>query len=101
MSEEYGRYIPKYLDAQPQFLWWEADEAMILAAGVVAGIMLEKMLIFIPLGVIIQKIYSSLRNAKQEGYMKHIIYKIGLLNPSSNKIKKLKIPFFYIKFYVR
>jgi type IV conjugative transfer system protein TraL len=40
-------YIPKALDAQERFLWWEMDQAviaiMLISMGVIAGSMLTGM----------------------------------------------------------
>lgn len=37
-----SQYIPKFLGSQPQFLWWELDEAMILISFLVAGRLIDK-----------------------------------------------------------
>lgn len=95
------RYIPKYLNAQPQFLWWEADEAMIGLSAIILGRVIDKMLIFLVIGFILVKIYSKLKNAKQEGFMIHTLYSLGLVQFKSNGIKKNKIPHYYIKYYVK
>lgn len=95
-----GRYIPKYLGAQPQFLWWELDEAMILLVFLVAGRLLDKMLIMLIIGVISQKLYSKLKNAKQQGFLQHKLYALGLTKFKSNLTKKNKIPFYYVKLFV-
>lgn len=96
-----SHYIPKFLGSQPQFLWWELDEAMILISFLVAGRLIDKTLIFLTVGVIIKVIYSKLKNSKQQGYLLHKLYALGLMKPKSNTVKKNKIPFFYIKLYVK
>ena len=95
------RYIPKYLDAQPQFLWWEMDEGIILFSPLIVGIMIEQIIMMIVIGIVAQKIYSTLKNAKQQGYMNHLLYALGLYNPKSNRKKKNKIPYYYNKYYVQ
>ncbi len=96
-----ARYIPKYLDAQPQFLWFELDEAMILLMGLVTGRMLDQMIVFIVISFAIQKVYSRLKNAKQTGFVQHTLYALGLVKFKSNLGKFKKIPDYYIKFYVK
>lgn len=96
-----ARYIPKYLDAQPQFLWFELDEAMILLTGLVAGRMLDQMIFFIALSLIVQRVYTRLKNAKQTGFLQHTLYALGLVKFKSNLGKFKKIPDYYIKFYVK
>lgn len=101
MNEQKYHYIPKYLDAQPQFLWWEADEGLIIASFILTGRMIDNVIIFTFLGFFLQRLYSKLKNARQEGYLNHVLYALGLYQPKSNKIKKNKIPFYYIKKYVQ
>ena len=94
-------YIPKYLNAKTQFLWWEIDEAAIIFASFIVGRMLDKLIIFGLLGFILLRIYSKLKNAKQEGYLIHVLYALGLVQFKSNGIIKNKIPHFYIKYFVK
>lgn len=101
MEDGGGRYIPKFLDAQPQFLWFELDEAMILLAGLVSGTMFDNRIICITLSIIVKKIYTALKTSKQQGYLYHKLYSLGLLNMKSNSVKKNKIPYFYNKFFVK
>lgn len=101
MEEGQGRYIPKFLDAQPQFLWWEFDEAMILLAGLMSGIMLDNRIIFFSISIIVQRVYTKLKEAKQPGYLYHKLYSLGLTTMKSNSMKKNKIPDFYNKYFVK
>jgi len=96
-----ARYIPKYLDAQPQFLWFEFDEAMILLIGLMTGRMLDQMILFIAISLIIQRVYTKLKNAKQTGFLQHTLYALGLVKFKSNIGKFKKIPDYYIKYYVK
>jgi hypothetical protein len=86
-------YIPKFLNAQPQFLWWDADETMILAFGLLLGISIEQRLICIVSALIIQKLYSKSKEHSQIGYLRHKLYALGL-------IKNRKVPPYYIKLYI-
>lgn len=95
------RYIPKYLNAKPQFLWWEIDEAAIIFSSLIIGRILDKLLIFLIIGFVLLKIYTKLKNSKQEGFIIHTLYALGLVQFKSNGIKKNKIPHYYIKYYVK
>lgn len=99
------RYIPKFLDSQPQFLWWEADEFMILIAALILGQILGKIIICMVVAIIIQKLYSKLKNDKQQGFVSHTLYGWGLKNWMTNVEyhgkKATKVSYFYIKNYIR
>jgi type IV conjugative transfer system protein TraL len=87
-------YIPKYLSSQPQFLWWDADEALILVLGLLIGVTFDQRLICISVALIIQKIYAKTKEHSQIGYLHHKLYSLGLL-------KNGKIPPYYIKLFIK
>jgi type IV conjugative transfer system protein TraL len=87
-------YIPKYLNAQPQFLWWDADEVMILLAGLIIGTTFDQRIIFIGIALIIQKIYAKSKDHKQVGFGSHWLYAMGLKKFS-------KVPPYYVKLYLK
>lgn len=101
MDSGKGRYIPKFLDAQPQFLWWEIDEFLILVFSLVIGMFFDEKVIMFSLGILIQKTYSKLKTGKQQGFLYHKLYSWGLLRLKSNLIKKGKIPFYYNKYFIK
>lgn len=79
-------YIPRYLHAQPQLLWWELDEVIVLSVFVSIGFITGKTLIFAVIGFAMMKFYASLKYSKQDGYLKHFFYRLGLYNPPGKKI---------------
>jgi type IV conjugative transfer system protein TraL len=87
-------YIPKYLSSQPQFLWWDADEALILVLGLLIGVAFDQRLICIGTALIIQKVYAKTKEHSQIGFLHHKLYAIGLK-------KFRKIPPYYIKLFIR
>ncbi|MDR0453807.1 MAG: type IV conjugative transfer system protein TraL [Deferribacteraceae bacterium] len=87
-------YIPKFLNAQPQFLWWDADEFIILIGGTLIGIIFDMRIICILSAFIAQKIYAKSKDHKQVGFLYHKLYSLGLL-------KSPKVPPAYIKLYIK
>jgi conjugal transfer pilus assembly protein TraL len=67
-------YIPKSLDAQERFLWWEMDQAIIalllIGMGVVAGAMLAG----IGLGSLAAWQYGRLKAGKHPKFAVHALY---------------------------
>lgn len=72
-DDELG-YIPKSLDAQERFLWWEMDQAIIvillIGMGVIAGSMLLGML----LGSGAAWQYGRLKSGKHPKFAVHALY---------------------------
>lgn len=95
------RYIPKYLDAQPQFLWWEIDEAFILFGSLIIGRMLDRLILFLIIGFVFLKLYNKLKSSKQDGFMIHFFYRLGLVKFKSNTNKSNKLPHYYIKYFIK
>lgn len=73
-----GHYIPKYLNALPQVLWWEADEAAILGIFTAVGVAMNLTLPLACAGFVIMKLYAKTKNKRQEGLLFHWLYKKGL-----------------------
>ena len=89
--EEKGHYLPKYLNALPQVLWWEFDELMFLIVFTGIGIMANAQFTGAAIGFLAMKAYSSLKKKKQPGFLKHYLYKLGLYGV------KGKYPEYWIK----
>ena len=87
--------LPRYLQAQPQLLNWELDELMFFIPFVGVGIMVNQMPLFSLVGYLVMKFYIRLKNSKQDGYVAHFFYKLGLYN------LKGKVPEYWIKELVR
>lgn len=85
------RYIPKYLNAQPQILWWDLSEfivfLLILSVGVLGNFPFTSAFI----GVIALRIMSKMGGKKEAGYYRHLAYAKGLYGV------KGRVPEFWIK----
>ncbi|HID05222.1 MAG TPA: type IV conjugative transfer system protein TraL [Aigarchaeota archaeon] len=89
-------YVPKYLHAKPQLLSWELDEIMIWLPFIGAGVVSGQAPLFALIGYLIMRFYIRLKNNRQDGYLAHFFYKLGLYNPD-----KKKFPEYWIKELVR
>jgi len=84
------KYIPKYLNAQIQFLWWELDEMIVLIIFMTLGIITNHTYVGVLIGFVIMQLYTKIKTAKQPGYFKHLLYKYGLWG---NKV----VPEYWVK----
>lgn len=75
---EQGHYIPKYLNAMPQFLWWEVDEVAFLFIFTGLGVLVNNPIIGALIGYILMKIYVKAKARRQKGYLWHKLYALGL-----------------------
>lgn len=82
--------IPRRVDEPPHILLWSADEMAPLMLGLIIGMLIEKALICTLAGLVVTKLYSRFRDNHQDGYLLHLIYKIGLLH---TKAKTMANPF--------
>ncbi len=89
--EQYRKYIPKYLNAEPQILWWDLSEFMVFLVILSIGILGDFPFIAACIGVLILKFIGKLFNKKEPGYAKHFAYSKGLYGI------KGKVPEFWIK----
>lgn len=89
-----NRYIPKYLNAQIQLLWWEMDEILVMMVFISLGLMSNHAFIGAGVGWLAMNTYSKFNAKKQPGFVKHISYKFGLWG-------KKKIPEYWVKELVR
>lgn len=85
------RYVPKYLNAQIQLLWWELDEIIVGMIFVSLGIITNHTYIGAIAGLTAMGYYTKLRNQKQPGFFKHVMYKYGFWG------KKGIVPEYWIK----
>lgn len=88
------RYIPQYLNAQIQLLWWELDEIVVLLSFVSLGIISGHQYMGAGVGFLVMNFYTKLTTKKQPGFFKHVMYKYGLWG-------KKNIPEYWIKEFVR
>ena len=85
------KYIPKYLNAEPQILWWDTSEFVILLMFVGFGVIADMPYSMGFVGVIALKVVTKMKNNKTAGFMKHYAYRFGLYG------MKEKVPEFWIK----
>lgn len=86
--------IPRYIDDQPQLLFWEVDEVAILSACVALGILFNLLpaLVALGLGVIIT--FRRFKHHHMNGVLHHMCYWWGLLNLNSKFKNGLEREFF-------
>lgn len=67
-------YIPKSLDAQERFLWWEMDQAIAALLLIGVGVSSGQMLLGIAMGVLVAWQYGRLKSGKHPKFAVHAIY---------------------------
>lgn len=70
--------IPRYLDTQQQFFWWEFDEFVVAAGLFGVGIILKQLLVALLLIVLTSKAIKRFKSNNLEGAVQHIVYASGL-----------------------
>ena len=85
------KYIPKYLNAEPQILWWDLSEFLILLSFVSIGVLADMQFTGLVIGIIALKIVGKLQNNHPAGFIKHYFYSKGLWGMDG------KVPEFWIK----
>ena len=72
-SDETG-YIPKSLDAQERFLWWEMDQAIIAIMLIGMGVISGAMLIGLAAGAVAAWQYGRLKAGRHPKFAVHAMY---------------------------
>jgi len=85
------QYIPKYLNAEPQILWWDLSDFLILMVFLAIGILADQQLYGFLTGVVALKVIGVLQTEKPLGFLKHYFYSIGLWG------MKGRVPEYWIK----
>lgn len=67
-------YIPKYLDAPERYLFWRMDEAMILVAPLVVGLMAGQFLLGLIIGPLLLVGLKKLEGKHGEKVLHHVFY---------------------------
>jgi conjugal transfer pilus assembly protein TraL len=70
--------IPRYIDTQPQILWWELDEVILLVLSLFAGILTRQLTYFLLGGFVATYFVSKLKSGKSKGYVFHWFYWLGI-----------------------
>ena len=72
------KYIPKYMNAEMQILWWDLSEFLILLVIIAFGVIAEMQFIATAIGVGVLKVITKMKNHKQAGFVGHYAYSKGL-----------------------
>jgi conjugal transfer pilus assembly protein TraL len=74
--------IPRYVDSQPQLLFWELDEAIVFVGCLASGIAIGgyATLIAIAAGWIVVKAFRRFKNGALDGILLHLCYWAGVLS---------------------
>ena len=89
------KYIPKYMNAEMQILWWDLSEFLILLVIIAFGVIAEMQFIATAIGVGVLKVITKMKNHKQAGFVGHYAYSKGLFG------LKDRLPEFWIKEIVK
>jgi conjugal transfer pilus assembly protein TraL len=84
-------YVPKYINALPQILWWELDEFLIFLGGAIMGIWTNHAFWGALAGVVLSRQYMKLKYNKQPGFLFAWLYSKGLWG------KKGLLPEYWVK----
>lgn len=87
--------LPKYLHAQPQLLNWELDELFVWAPFIFVGLLINEMPLLTLIGYFVMRFYIRLKRNRQDGYLLHFFYKLGLYG------LKGKFPEYWVKELVK
>jgi conjugal transfer pilus assembly protein TraL len=71
--------IPRYIDAQPQFFWWELDEFALAIGLMGVGMLTETLSIMFVVIVVVSAWMKRFKSNNLDGAIVHIAYKAGLL----------------------
>lgn len=88
MDNEVGA-IPKTLDAQERFLWWEIDQAILALTLTGMGVIAGAMLLGMGVGALIAWQYGKFKAGKHPRFAVHAMY---WWLPSSLFVKPLTTP---------
>jgi len=89
------KYIPKYMNAEMQILWWDLSEFLILLVIIAFGVIAEMQFIATAIGVGVLKVITKMKKHKQAGFVGHYAYSKGLFG------LKGRVPEFWIKEIVK
>ena len=89
------KYIPKYMNAEMQILWWDLSEFLILLVIIAFGVIAEMQFIATAIEVGDLKVITKMKNHKQAGFVGHYAYSKGLFG------LKDRVPEFWIKEIVK
>lgn len=72
-------HMPRFVDSQPQFFFWEMDEFIVYGLALCGGIALRELVAFAILGFIIVKLFGIWKARRLDGALLHLGYRnIGM-----------------------
>ena len=87
--------IPTHVDDPQHLLLWSADEVVPILVGLIFGMIIQKALICLLIGLVVTHQYRKFRDNHPDGYLKHVFYHWGLYWCNA---KSMRNPF--IKHYI-
>ena len=72
-----GRYIPRYLNAEPQILWCDLSDFIRVLFFIFFGVLADHPFMFLVLGLIFLKLSTKFTSQKEVGFQKHLAYNLG------------------------
>lgn len=73
--------MPRFVDSQPQFFFWEMDEFIVYTLVLCGGIAMRELVSFAIMGIVIVKLFGIWKSRRLDGALMHLGYRnvgIGL-----------------------
>ncbi len=75
---EFETRIPRYLNSQPQILWWEIDEIIIIITAIGLGVVFEALIVTVPLGLLAARTLGRVKAQHGHGWIIHSAWWRGI-----------------------
>ncbi len=82
--------LPQGVDDPPSLLLWRLDELIPLVLMLVIGMLSDRLLIFLALGLVLSRLYGRFRDSRPDGFALHWGYWHGLV---PLKVRRCPNPF--------
>jgi conjugal transfer pilus assembly protein TraL len=70
--------MPKYVDDPPTVMLWRVDDLVPVVLMLIIGILVDRLPLFLLLGVLLVRLYSKFRESRADGFALHWMYWIGM-----------------------
>jgi conjugal transfer pilus assembly protein TraL len=71
--------LPQGVDAPPSLLLWRLDDLIPLILMLMVGILADRLLMFVLLGLALSRLYGRFRDSRPDGFALHWAYWHGLV----------------------
>jgi conjugal transfer pilus assembly protein TraL len=71
--------LPRGVDDPPSLLLWRLDDLIPLILMLVIGMLTDRLMIFLVLGLVLSRLYGRFRDSRPDGFALHWCYWQGLL----------------------